>query len=237
MDHWINILFGEGRWEYLWHGLEVTLLLAIFSTILGVIIGVIVALMRQSTWQPFKRLEKSRFKKIARFKPISGLAGAYISLIRGTPILVQLLIMYYVVFGPYQNVPKLLVASLAFGINSGAYVAEIIRSGLESIDKGQMEAARSLGLSRWQAMRYVLLPQGLRNSLPSLISEFITLVKETSVVGWIGVNDLMRGADNIRFQTATAFESLFMAALMYLALTWIFTKVMVRVERRLKESD
>lgn len=237
MDHWINVLFGEGRWEYFWHGLEVTLLLAIFSTILGVVIGVVVALMRQSDWRPFKSLEKTGLKKLANFKPISGLAGAYISLIRGTPILVQLLIMYYVVFGPYQNVPKLLVASLAFGINSGAYVAEIIRGGLESLDKGQMEAARSLGLSRWQTMRYVLLPQGLRNSLPALISEFITLVKETSVVGWIGVNDLMRGADNIRFQTATAFESLFMAALMYLTLTWIFTKVMVRVERRLKESD
>jgi len=238
MEHWVNVLFGDGRWEYLWHGLEVTLLLAIFSTILGVIIGVVVALMRQSVWQPFGWLSKLPFlKRFAEARPVAALAQGYISLIRGTPILVQLLIMYYVVFGPYQNVPKLLVASLAFGINSGAYVAEIIRSGLESLDKGQMEAARSLGLSRWQAMRYVLLPQGLRNSLPSLINEFITLVKETSVVGWIGVNDLMRGADNIRFQTATAFESLFMAALMYLTLTWIFTKVMVRVERRLKESD
>ena len=165
------------------------------------------------------------------------LAHAYTTVIRGTPALVQLLIMYYVVFGSYRGVPKLWIASLAFGINSGAYIAEIIRGGIESIDNGQVEAARSLGLSRWQTMRYIILPQALKQSLPSLISEGISLLKETSVVGWIGMNDLMRGADNIRFQTATAFESLFAAAMIYLALTTLFTWVMNRVERRLKAHD
>jgi polar amino acid transport system permease protein len=125
---------------------------------------------------------------------------------------------------------------VAFGINSGAYIGEIIRGGIESIDKGQMEAARSLGLSHWQAMRFVILPQALKNSLPALISEFIALLKETSVVGWIGLNDIMRGADNIRYQTATAFESLFAAALIYLSLTTIFTRIMTRVERKLKND-
>ncbi len=164
------------------------------------------------------------------------IAKLYVDIIRGTPLLVQLLIMYYVVFGSYTFMPKLFVAAIAFGVNAGAYIAEIIRGGIDSVDSGQMEAARSLGLSRWQAMRLVILPQALKNSLPALISEFIALLKETSVVGWIGLNDIMRGADNIRFQTATAFQSLFAAALMYLILTAIFTRVMSRVERRLKDD-
>ena len=144
--------------------------------------------------------------------------------------------MYYVVFGSYQFLPKILVASVAFGMNAGAYIAEIIRGGIESIDKGQMEAARSLGLSHWQAMKYVILPQGFKNSIPALASEFVALLKETSVVGWIGLNDIMRGADNIRFQTATAFQSLFAAAIIYLCLTTIFTRIANRVERKLKND-
>ena len=169
--------------------------------------------------------------------PLASLGKIYVDVIRGTPLLVQLLIMYYVVFGSYQFMPKIFVAAVAFGINSGAYIAEVIRGGIQSIDKGQMEAARSLGLSNWQAMRLVILPQAMKNSLPALISEFIALLKETSVVGWIGLNDIMRGADNIRFQTATAFQSLFAAAVMYLVLTAIFTRVMARVERKLKHDD
>lgn len=229
-----EILFGDERYLYLWHGLEVTLLLTVFSTVIGVFIGLLVALMQQSTWRPFGRRPNSR---LANWRPIVAIANIYTTVIRGTPALVQLLIMYYVIFGSYRSVSKLWIASLAFGINSGAYVAEIIRGGIEGVDSGQVEAARSLGFSRWQTMRYIVLPQALKVSLPALISEFISLLKETSIVGWIGMNDLMRGADNIRFQTATAFESLFAAALLYLGLTTIFTRLMRRVERRLKESD
>ena len=133
--------------------------------------------------------------------------------------------------------PKIFVAAIAFGINSGAYVAEIIRGGIESIDNGQLEAARSLGLSYPQAMRYVILPQAMKNSLPALISECIAMLKETSVVGWIGLGDIMRGADDIRSLTATAFQSLFAAAVMYLALTVIFTKVMRRFEKGVQADD
>lgn len=233
MNVW-DILFGDERYLFLWRGLEVTILLTVFSTIIGLVIGLVVALMQQSAWQPFRTCKLHRLQ---RSRPWVSLAHAYTTVIRGTPALVQLLIMYYVVFGSYRGVPKLWIASLAFGINSGAYIAEIIRGGIESIDKGQVEAARSLGLSRWQTMRYIILPQALTQSLPSLISEGISLLKETSVVGWIGMNDLMRGADNIRFQTATAFESLFAAAMIYLALTTLFTWVMNRVERRLKAHD
>ena len=218
--NFFEVIFGDGRWLYLWHGLEVTLVLTVLSLILGIIIGLVVALLRTST-----------------IKPLNWIGKIYVDIIRGTPLLVQLLIMYYVVFGSYQFMPKIVVAAIAFGINSGAYIGEIIRGGIESVDKGQMEAARSLGFSRWQAMRLVILPQALKNSLPALISEFIALLKETSVVGWIGLNDIMRGADNIRFQTATAFQSLFAAAVMYLALTAIFTRVMTRVERRLKDGS
>lgn len=233
MNVW-DILFGDERYLFLWRGLEVTILLTVFSTIIGLVIGLVVALMQQSAWQPFRT---SKPHRLQRWRPWVSLAHAYTTVIRGTPALVQLLIMYYVVFGSYRGVPKLWIASLAFGINSGAYIAEIIRGGIESIDNGQVEAARSLGLSRWQTMRYIILPQALKHSLPSLISEGISLLKETSVVGWIGMNDLMRGADNIRFQTATAFESLFAAAMIYLALTTLFTWVMNRVERRLKAHD
>ena len=218
--NFLEVIFGDGRWLYLWHGLEGTLVLTVLSLLLGTIIGLVVALLRTST-----------------IKPLNWIGKLYVDIIRGTPLLVQLLIMYYVVFGSYQFMPKIFVAAIAFGINSGAYIGEIIRGGIESVDKGQMEAARSLGFSRWQAMRLVILPQALKNSLPALISEFIALLKETSVVGWIGLNDIMRGADNIRFQTATAFQSLFAAAVMYLALTAIFTRVMTRVERRLKDGS
>lgn len=233
MNFW-QVIFGDGRWIYFWQGLEVTLVLTTVSLILGTALGLGIALMRASNFAPFKF---SSNKKLRNFNPLASLGKLYVDIIRGTPLLVQLLIMYYVVFGQYQFIPKIIVAAIAFAVNSGAYIAEILRGGIESIDKGQMEAARSLGLSHWQAMRFVILPQALKNSLPALASEFITLLKETSVVGWIGLNDIMRGADNIRFQTATAFESLFAAALIYLVLTTIFSRITNKLERKLKNEN
>ena len=233
MNFW-EVIFGGNRWLFLWQGLEVTLVLTVLSLILGSIIGVVIALMRTLKFNPFRN---SKNGKLVDFNPFAFLAKIYVDIIRGTPLLVQLLIMYYVVFGSYQFMPKIFIATIAFGINSGAYIAEIIRGGIESVDKGQTEAARSLGFSNWQAMRLVILPQALRNSLPSLISEFIALLKETSIVGWIGLSDIMRGADNIRFETSTAFQSLFAAALIYLGLTAIFTRIMSRVERKLSNEN
>ena len=233
MNFW-EVIFGGNRWMFLWQGLEVTLVLTVLSLILGSIIGVVIALMRTSKFNPFRN---SKNGKLVNFNPFAFLTKIYVDIIRGTPLLVQLLIMYYVVFGSYQFMPKIFIATIAFGINSGAYIAEIIRGGIESVDKGQTEAARSLGFSNWQAMRLVILPQALRNSLPSLISEFIALLKETSIVGWIGLSDIMRGADNIRFETSTAFQSLFAAALIYLGLTAIFTQIMSRVERKLSNEN
>ncbi len=224
-----QIFLDGNRWQFLWHGLEITLLVTIFAVILGLVFGLILALMRQA------KSDKRGFWQ--KFRPFDLLARFYITIIRGTPALVQLLIFYYVIFGSAPSVQKLWVAVLAFGFNSAAYVAEIIRGGIESVDKGQIEAARSLGLNQVQTMVFVVLPQALRSSLPALINEFVTLLKDTSIVGWIGMNDLMRGADNIRFQTGTAFESLFAVALIYLVLTSLFTHMTGKLEKSLRVGE
>ncbi len=230
------IFIKDHRYMYLVRGLGITVALASAAVVMGVIIGLIVALMIISKFYPLR----SRSQKNSRwynFNPLRTIGNFYVTVIRGTPVLVQLLIMYYVVFGSYTAAPKLVVAAIAFGVNSGAYVAEILRSSIQGIDIGQTEAAESLGLSYPVTMTHIILPQALRTALPTLASEFITLLKETSVVGWIGASDLMRGADNIRFQTATAFESLMAAALIYLLMTSIFKGLTGKLERKVKEGD
>ena len=211
-----EVIFGNGRWIYFWHGLEVTIVLTILALFFGFLLGVLISMLRTSS-----------------VKFCQKIANLYVTIIRGTPLLVQLLIMYYVIFAEYRVMPKIIVAAVAFSLNSGAYISEIIRGGIESVSNGQKEAARSLGLSEFYTQLYVVMPQALKNSLPSLIGEGISLFKETSIVGWIGLGDIMRGADDIRSLTATAFESLVAAAIIYLAITLIFTKIMSKVEKRL----
>ena len=212
----LEVIFGNGRWIYFWHGLEVTIVLTILALFFGFLLGVLISMLRTSS-----------------VKFCQKIANLYVTIIRGTPLLVQLLIMYYVIFAEYRAMPKIIVAAVAFSLNSGAYISEIIRGGIESVSNGQKEAARSLGLSEFYTQLYVVMPQALKNSLPSLIGEGISLFKETSIVGWIGLGDIMRGADDIRSLTATAFESLVAAAIIYLAITLIFTKIMSKVEKRL----
>ena len=212
----LEVIFGNGRWIYFWHGLEVTIALTILALFFGFLLGVLISMLRTSS-----------------VKFCQKIANLYVTIIRGTPLLVQLLIMYYVIFAEYRAMPKIIVAAVAFSLNSGAYISEIIRGGIESVSSGQKEAARSLGLSEFSTQLYVVMPQALKNSLPSLIGEGISLFKETSIVGWIGLGDIMRGADDIRSLTATAFESLVAAAIIYLAITLIFTKIMSKVEKRL----
>lgn len=211
-----EVIFGNGRWIYFWHGLEVTIVLTILSLFFGFLLGVLISMLRTSS-----------------VKFCQKIANLYVTIIRGTPLLVQLLIMYYVIFAEYRAMPKIIVAAVAFSLNSGAYISEIIRGGIESVSSGQKEAARSLGLSEFSTQLYVVMPQALKNSLPSLIGEGISLFKETSIVGWIGLGDIMRGADDIRSLTATAFESLVAAAIIYLVITLIFTRIMSKVEKRL----
>lgn len=220
---YINFI-KDDRWKYLSDGFLVTLEIAFFAVLLGILLGFTVAVIR------------SAHDKTGKLRFLNLLCKIYLTVIRGTPVVVQLLIIYFVIFGSV-NVSKVLVAIVAFGVNSGAYVAEIIRSGIMSIDKGQFEAGRSLGLSYLQTMVYIILPQAFKNVLPALGNEFIVLLKETSVSGYIALQDLTKAGDIIRSQTYTAFMPLIAVAVIYLAVVMLFSFLLGKLERRLKNNE
>lgn len=214
----------ENRWQYLTDGLKVTLTVTFFAVIVGIVFGTLIAIIR------------STHDKTGKLKILDLLARFYITVIRGTPVVVQLMIIYFVIFAS-TDIDKTVVAVLAFGMNSSAYVAEIVRSGIMAVDSGQFEAGRSLGFNYIQTMRYIILPQALKNILPALGNEFIVLLKETSVSGYIALQDLTKGGDIIRSRTFDAFMPLFAVALIYLVLVLIFTKLVNMLERRLRSSE
>ena len=214
----------ENRWLYMWDGLKITLEVTFFATLLGILLGFIVAIIR------------STHDRTGKFRVLNFLCQIYLTVIRGTPAVVQLLITYFVIFGSV-NISKVLVAVLAFGVNSGAYVAEICRAGIMSIDIGQLEAGRSIGFGYAQTMWYIILPQAFKNVLPALGNEFIVLLKETSISGYIALQDLTKGGDIIRSRTYDAFPPLIAVALIYLALVMLFTWCVQVLERRLRQSD
>ena len=214
----------DDRWNYIWEGLTVTLRVTLFAVILGIVIGFLIAIIR------------STYDKTGKMKILNFICSVYLTVIRGTPVVVQLLIIYFVIFGSV-DINKIVVAIMAFGINSGAYVAEIFRSGIMSIDNGQFEAGRSLGFNYTQTMRYIIMPQAFKNVLPALGNEFIVLLKETSVSGYIALQDLTKGGDIIRSRTYDAFMPLLAVALIYLVMVMIFTKLVNILERRLRSSD
>ena len=220
----VENFISDDRWRYLWNGLGTTLKIAVCAVIFGCIIGALIAIVR------------STHDKTGKMKILNGLCKFYTTVIRGTPIVLQLLIMYFVVFAA-SRVSKVAVAIVAFSINSGAYVSEIIRSGIMSIDNGQLEAGRSLGLSYAQTMSYIIIPQAFKNVLPALGNEFIALLKETSVSGYIALADLTKGGDIIRSQTYDAFMPLIGVALIYLALVCLLSAGVSRLERRLRTSE
>ena len=203
-----------------------------FLTVLGVIIGIIVAVIRSAHDQ--NRGKKKNFSSLV-LGILDFLCRIYLTVIRGTPMMVQLLIMYFVIFASTTNTE--LVAILAFGINSGAYVAEIIRGGIMSIDAGQMEAGRSLGLNYVKTMRFIIVPQAIKNILPALGNEMITLLKDTSLVTVIGLKDMVKGALIIQGRTYQAFMPLVAVAIIYLVLVIILSKILSMFERRMRESD
>ncbi len=205
---------------YITEGIKNTLIMTLLAAVIGILIGILIA---------FLKLLGTRKK----FKIFKIFAEIYTTVIRGTPVVVQLFIFYYGILSLF-SINKVVCASIAFGINSGAYVAEHIRSGIRSIDKGQFEAGLSLGLTYSKVMRYVILPQSLRNVLPSLFGEFITLLRETAVVGYIGVMDLSKAGDIIKSRTYEAITPLVMVALIYLSLTLIFTGLLRILEKKLK---
>ena len=213
----------DDRWHYLTNGLKVTLIVTLFSALMGVVLGFIVAIIR------------STYENTGKMKIANKLCGLYLTVIRGTPVVVQLMIIYFVIFASSNN--KVLVAVLAFGINSGAYVAEIIRGGIMSIDKGQFEAGRSLGFGYVRTMTLIIIPQAFKTVLPSLANEFIVLIKETSVSGYIGLQELTKGGDIIRSRTYSAFMPLIAVALIYLVIVMFFSWLVSILERGLKKNE
>ena len=223
----------DNRWHFITDGLKITLLVTLLALLIGTLIGIVVGIVRCAHDQQTKN--ELRGVKGSILKALNLICKVYVTIIRGTPALVQLLIMYFVILVTARS--KVFVAVLTFGINSGAHVAEIFRGGIMSIDKGQMEAGRSLGLSYVQTMYKIILPQAFKAVLPSLVNEFISLLKETSICGYIGLNELTRGGDIIRGTTFDAMLPLFTVAIIYLTLVLLIQGVAGRVEKRLRKSD
>lgn len=223
-NRFVSNFIEDNRYMYLVRGLITTLVVTFFAVIIGALLGFIIAIIR------------STYSKTGKLRILNFLCNVYITVIRGTPVVVQLLIIYFVIFGSV-NINKIFVAVLAFGLNSGAYVAEIVRSGIMAVDEGQFEAGRSLGFNYAQTMRIIILPQAIKNILPALGNEFIVLLKETSVCGFIALEDLTKAGDIIRGRTYDAFMPLIAVALIYLVLVIIFTKLVNHLERRLRNSD
>lgn len=213
----------DNRYEYILEGLLNTLLISFFAVLIGILIGVVIALIR------------SYHDKSGKLKLLDTISRIYVNIIRGTPVVLQLMIIYYVIFETV-DINIVLVGVLAFGINSGAYVAEIIRAGINSVPNGQMEAGLSLGLTYWQTMRYIILPQAVKNILPALCNEFITLIKETSVGAYIGIVELTKASDIIASRTYDYFFPLIIIAIIYLILTLGLTKLVNILERRLNNA-
>lgn len=213
----------NGRYMYLLKGLGNTLVITAFALIIGVVVGFFVAVVRAT------------HEKHGGFSILNFIFKIYLTVWRGTPTVVQVMIMYYVILVSVNN--KILVAVIAFGLNSAAYVAEIVRSGIMSIDEGQFEAGRSLGLNYRQTMQLIILPQAFKNVLPALANEFITLLKETSVSGYIGMLDLTKGADIIRSQTYEPMMPLLGCAAIYLILVMILTAGVQKLEGRLRNNE
>ena len=217
-----SCFIANQRWRYLTDGLLITLRVALCAVLLGALIGFFVAIVR------------STHDRDGRFGFLNGVFKVYLTVIRGTPMAVQLLIAYFVIFASCNN--KTLVAILAFGLNSGAYVAEIMRAGITSIDPGQMEAGRSLGLSYVRTMIRIILPQAFRNVLPALGNEFIVLLKDTSIASFIALQDLAKGGEIIRSQTYNVYMPFLMVAAVYLVLVMTFTWLLGKLERHLRNT-
>ena len=214
----------DNRWKYIVNGLGTTLQITFFAVILGIALGFLIAVIR------------STYDKTGKGKILNFLAKVYLTVIRGTPVLVQLLIIYFVVFASV-DINKIIVAVMAFGINSGAYVAEIVRSGIMSVEEGQFEAGRSLGFNYKQTMTLIILPQAFKNVLPALGNEMIVLLKETSISGYIGTQDLTKGGDIIRSITYDPYLPLFGVAAIYLVIVSLMTIGVGKLERRLRTNE
>lgn len=226
---------AKDRWKQMLTGLENTLIITFFALIIGVVIGVVVAAIRTS----FDKNEESmKFKGGLGYtvlKVLNGICKIYLTIFRGTPVVVQLLIFYFIIFKSSSN--GVLVGIVTFGVNSGAYVAEIFRGGIMSIDQGQFEAGRSIGFNYIQTMRYIIIPQMFKAVLPTLLNEFITLLKETSVAGYVAVTDLTKAGNSIAGTTYQYYMPLITVAIIYLIMVIGLTKIFSKLERRLRKNE
>ena len=225
LQHQFNRYFVDnGATEWWLTGLKTTLLVTVIALCIGVVLGLLIALIR------------STHEQTGKLKLLNIVARVYLTIIRGTPSMIQILFFYSVIFATV-NLNNIVIGGIAFGINSGAYVAEIFRSGIMSVDKGQTEAGRSLGLNSAQTMRLIIIPQAFKNVLPALINEMIVLLKETAIIGYIGTIDITKAATLVQSRTYDALVPLLSAAIFYLILVMILTYFMGKLERRLRQSD
>ena len=222
----------DDRWKFFAKGLGNTLTITVVAVFVGLLLGIIVAAIRSSHDKNIASMRPSAGRTI--LKIANTIANIYLTVIRGTPVVVQLLIMYFIIMASTRN--GVIVACITFGINSGAYVAEIIRGGIMAIDNGQFEAGRSLGFNYIQTMRYIIIPQVIKAVLPALANEFIALLKETSVSGYVAIMDITKAGDIVRGVTYIAFFPLISVALIYLILVMFFTWLVGKLEKRLRRD-
>ncbi|MGN0488770.1 MAG: amino acid ABC transporter permease [Ruminococcus sp.] len=233
-DSFTRTFITEDRWLQMLNGLLVTIEITVFAAAIGIVLGFLIAIIR-STYD--KNLLGKKCRRLSDYvlKVINVICNIYITVIRGTPVVIQLMIMYYIVFASSRN--GIIAAIISFGMNSAAYVAEIVRSGIMSIDKGQFEASRSLGFDYKSTMIHIIIPQAFKNILPALGNEFIVLVKETSVAGYVALQDITYVGNLIRSRTYEAFFPLISVAIIYLVIVLILSYFLKKLERRLRSSD
>lgn len=234
-DDFILNFVNDNRWKWLLDGLKNTLVITFFALLMGLVIGIVVAIIR-STFDKNREVFKKRGGFFYFFWwIINAISNLYLTVVRGTPVVVQLLISYFIIFASSRN--GTLIAIFAFGLNSGAYVAEIIRGGIMSIDNGQFEAGRSVGFNYVQTMIYIIIPQVFKAILPTLCNEFIVLIKETSVAGYVGIADLTKAGERIRGVTFSPFMPLIAVALIYLVVVIVLTQLVKILERNLRKNE
>ena len=232
MSEWLNGIYNDfyrsviydERYKLILEGLGNTIIIAIGAVIIGILLGTIISIVKYTN------------KQRGKFRLLNKIFDIYVNIIRGTPSVLQLMIMYYIIFKT-STVDSVIIGMIAFGINSSAYVAEILRSGFDSIDDGQVEAGLSLGLSFRQTLKHIIIPQTVKISLPSMGNEFVTLIKETAIAGYIGITDLTKASDIIASRTYEYFFPLILVALIYLLLTTTVSKLLKRIERKLDVND
>ena len=240
-----------------WQGLAVTVLLALFTVMIGFVLALVLALMRMSNVRPFaflgldkegKKIDEGFRYKVSQFNPLSFLATCYVEILRSTPVVVQVFIIYYGIFSQLFSLPSFRIFGfiafnrfvpgvVALGMNSGAYLCEIIRSGIQSVDGGQTEAARSLGLSQMKNLRYIILPQAIKNILPAIANEFVVIIKESAITYTIGVQDLMSAVQAVRSAAYLVMEPLLVATAVYFCLCFPTSKLIAYIERRMRRGD